>query len=244
MRAMGFEKDPLDLRDRKFQYTLPAQFMKVLPPKESCRDLMPPAYDQDGMNDCVGEATKRLIAHAHRKQGKIDPVLSSMMIWYTARTMEMTSAKNVGCSPRDALKGAANIGVCTEKLWPFDPKKYAVRPGWLAYWNAYHERILSYHQVVQIEQYLKACIAEGYPFSVGIVVCENFPQETTTGAIPMPAGNVLGGHDIVIDGYEPGYWHFYNSWGEWGDHGPGTLPWEYLLNPEMASSFWTIRMVA
>ena len=81
-------------------------------------------------------------------------------------------------------------------------------------------------------------------------VYQSFESETVakTGVVPMPSSHeqVLGGHCVVAVGYDDGKRQFTigNSWGTgWGLNGYCLMPYEYPINPRLASDFWTIRSV-
>ena len=62
----------------------------------------------------------------------------------------------------------------------------------------------------------------------------------------MPAfgERVVGGHAVCAVGYDDAKQWFIvrNSWGaSWGDHGYFYMPYDYLTNASLSSSFWTIR---
>jgi C1A family cysteine protease len=64
--------------------------------------------------------------------------------------------------------------------------------------------------------------------------------------MPARGEKVVGGHCVVAVGYDDAKRTFIirNSWGtSWGMKGYCTIPYEYLLNPDLASDFWTIRSV-
>jgi C1A family cysteine protease len=64
--------------------------------------------------------------------------------------------------------------------------------------------------------------------------------------MPAQSESALGGHCIVAVGYDNKKRVFLmrNSWGKsWGMKGYFTIPYEYLLDPHLASDFWTIRSV-
>jgi C1A family cysteine protease len=243
MRKFGWIPDEKD--DRDYQYVRSAKLStKELPAEGSVISLFPQVYQQGNLGSCVGQATKALMAASYTKQIQIDPNLSALMIYYTAREIENSINEDVGCSPRDALKGVAKIGVCTEMLWPYIISRFADRPSFEAYEDALNHQILSYYSINPALSLLRGCIADGYPFSVGVRVFENFPMEI--GEIPMPKGQEIGGHDIVIVGYNDNTRKFIvrNSWGvEWGISGYGAIPYDYLTDYSLASDFWTIRMV-
>jgi C1A family cysteine protease len=65
--------------------------------------------------------------------------------------------------------------------------------------------------------------------------------------MPSPGEKVAGGHCVVAVGYDNARRVFMirNSWGKgWGMKGYCTMPYEYLLNSNLAGDFWTIRTLA
>jgi C1A family cysteine protease len=97
---------------------------------------------------------------------------------------------------------------------------------------------------------MQGCLAEGYPFVLGFTVYESFEGAAVakSGVVPMPSHGeaIVGGHCVVAVGYENSKRVFLirNSWGKgWGVKGYCTMPFEYLLSPQYASDFWTIRSI-
>lgn len=79
-------------------------------------------------------------------------------------------------------------------------------------------------------------------------VYESFQSDESmsTGNIPMPntyTEELLGGHCILLCGYcdETKLFTFQNSWGNVGDKGFFTLPYEYVLSKSLSSDFWIIN---
>ena len=84
----------------------------------------------------------------------------------------------------------------------------------------------------------------------GISVYESFESSAVakSGKVPMPKPKekMLGGHAILAVGYDDTQRRFIirNSWGpDWGVKGYFTLPYEYVLDSNLADDFWTIRTV-
>ena len=84
----------------------------------------------------------------------------------------------------------------------------------------------------------------------GFSVYESFESQAVadTGTVPMPAPGeaLLGGHAVLIVGYNDATHRFRvrNSWGpDWGDGGYFTMPYAYVTDPNLASDFWTVRLV-
>ena len=98
---------------------------------------------------------------------------------------------------------------------------------------------------------MKGCLASGYPFVFGFTVYRKLRKRSRwrkTGIVPMPAAgeSVLGGHAVLAVGYDDSQQRFIvrNSWGTgWGMQGYFTMPYAYLTERNLASDFWTIRLV-
>ena len=61
--------------------------------------------------------------------------------------------------------------------------------------------------------------------------------------MPKPGESSLGGHAMMIDGYDMRTGRFYgwNSWGKsWGRGGRFSLPFEYFENPALCFDIWTV----
>ena len=99
---------------------------------------------------------------------------------------------------------------------------------------------------------LKAVLAGGLPVDFGFVVYSPFESEAVakTGIVPMPAEHdyEMGGHSVLLVGYDDRAQTFLvrNSWGTgWGIDGTGyfTLPYPYLEDPTLSSSFRVVQHV-
>jgi len=98
---------------------------------------------------------------------------------------------------------------------------------------------------------MRQCLAGGIPFLIGISVYESFESDAVakTGVVPLPEKDetLLGGHAVVCCGYDTAERTFRcrNSWGtDWGVTGYFTLPFEYLLDPNLSDDFWVVQSVA
>jgi C1A family cysteine protease len=84
----------------------------------------------------------------------------------------------------------------------------------------------------------------------GFTVYESFESATVTrtghASLPGSDERAIGGHAVVGVGYNDAKQWFVvrNSWGNrWGLKGYFTLPYAYLTDENLASDFWTIRVV-
>jgi len=97
---------------------------------------------------------------------------------------------------------------------------------------------------------MRSVLAGSHVLVVGFTVFQSFESSdvATTGIVPMPARGeqVLGGHAVLCCGYDDARQVFIcqNSWGaNWGDKGFFYMPYQYLLNSQLAGDFWVIQTV-
>ena len=244
----GWIPDEPDQRDH--MYAAPPQFLADLPPSTDLRAHCPAVYNQGALGSCTANAIGAAIEFDRLKQSLPDFVPSRLFIYYNERVIEGTVRSDSGAMLRDGIKSVASQGVCPEPEWPYDLAKFAVKPPAQAYEDAKLDRAISYQSVVPNLNQMKGCLASGYPFIFGFTVYESFESEEVarTGRAPMPSGaeRAIGGHAVMAVGYEDGHQWFVvrNSWGDgWGMAGYFTLPYSYLLQPDLTRDFWTIRLV-
>jgi C1A family cysteine protease len=183
------------------------------------------------------------------KQGLTAFTPSRLFIYYNERVMEGTVSSDAGASIRDGIKSVASIGAPPESDWPYDISQFTVAPPQSAYDAAKLDCAVKYLSVDQTLDAMKQCLADGYPIVGGFTVYQSFDAADLMPAIvPMPGPNesVLGGHCILIVGYDDARQMFTirNSWGVgWGDKGYGYMPYAYLTDPDLADDFWAIELV-
>ena len=245
-RRFGWIPDRPDHRD--YRYAAPGPMLKALPKKIDFRNQCPHVYDQGQLGSCTANAIAGAIEFDRLKQGLDDFTPSRLFIYYNERALEHTVSSDSGAAIRDGVKSVASKGDCPESEWPYDVAGFKVKPSPKCYKDALKYKVLSYQRIDHNLTQMKGCVAEGYPFVFGISVYANFPMQTKTGSIPMPgnAENTNEGHAMMVVGYDDSKRVFFvrNSWGTgWGAKGYGTIPYEYLLNPDLSDDFWTIRVV-
>jgi C1A family cysteine protease len=245
----GWVRDLPDARDFAYAATL-TRFPQGLPPAVDLRSECPPVYNQGQLGSCTGNGIAGVIEFDQMKQGLKPFVPSRLFIYYNERVMEGTVDQDAGAQIRDGIKSVATLGAPPETLWPYNISKFKDAPPAKVYAVAKSDLVTTYARVPQNLTQMQGCLAEGYPFVFGITVYESFEstQVAATGVVPMPspAEKVIGGHCIVAVGYENATRRMIirNSWGtDWGQGGYCTLPYEYLLNAQYASDFWTVRSV-
>ena len=112
------------------------------------------------------------------------------------------------------------------------------------------DRALTYQRIAQSLDLMKECLASGLPFVFGISVYDSFENQdvANTGVVPMPSTSeqFLGGHALICYGFRDSdqTFQFRNSWGsKWGLQGNGRIPYDYLLNSQLASDFWCVQSI-
>jgi C1A family cysteine protease len=247
-KGYGWIPDLPDHRD--YIYSAPAEVLASLPTSVDMRSQCPPIYDQGEVGSCTGNAIAGAVQFDLMKQHIQDFIPSRLFIYYNERVMEGTINSDSGASIRDGIKSVVNQGVCPETEWPYDTNKFTDEPSQQCYTDALKTKAASYSTVAQTLSQMKGCLASGYPFVIGFTVYQSFESEEVakTGAVQMPSPDdgVVGGHAVLVVGYDDSQNSFIcrNSWGtEWGMGGYFSMPYAYLLDENLSDDFWTIRMV-
>lgn len=248
IKKYGWRRDLPDQRDLLFK---PKIKKSKIPDKVDLTKLMPPIYDQGQLGSCTANAIAGAIEFELIQQ-KQDFMPSRLFIYYNERVIEGTVNSDSGAEIRDGIKSVHNQGVCTETLWTYSDNGVAFKkkPNEACYKTAHQDIVSSYMSVDQNLASMKSCLAEGYPFVFGFTVYESFESTTVakSGVVPMPKSKeqTVGGHAVVCVGFDDAKQVFIcrNSWGvSWGKKGYFTIDYAYLTNKNLASDFWTIRVV-
>lgn len=244
----GWIPDRPDHRDHL--YSAPIEHLTALPSSVDLRAQCPPVYDQGNLGSCSANAVAAAIEFDQIRQKLTSFVPSRLFIYYNERAMEGTVSSDSGAQIRDGIKSVATQGVCPETEWPYIISQFTVKPFQQCYTDALKDRALSYQRVARNLNQMKACLASGLPFVIGISVYESFESEQVaqTGIVPMPQSDeqLLGGHAVLCCGYDDTQQRFLvrNSWSDqWGMQGYFTLPYAYLLDGGLSSDFWAIKTV-
>jgi C1A family cysteine protease len=249
-RGYGWIPDIPDQRD--FLYAAPMAFLRALPESVDLRDQCRPIYNQGQLGSCTANAIGGAIEFDQMKESLPQVfVPSRLFIYYNERVIEDSVRSDSGAMIRDGIKTVAKQGACPEPMWPYLIAKFATKPSASCYTEAAKHTAASYQRLIQSLSQMQGCLASGYPFVFGFTVYESFESSIVarTGHAPMPGTRerVLGGHAVCAVGYEDDKRWFIcrNSWGtSWGMRGYFTIPYDYLINSDLAADFWTIRVVS
>ena len=245
----GWKPDIPDFRD--FTLKISDDTIQNLPEKVDLRNPKLPIFNQLRIGSCTSQA----IATAHMfnqiKQSDKEPFIPSrLFIYFNEREMMGNVEIDSGAHLRDGIKSLNSQGVCEEIIWPYDISKFKDKPTPECYKDALNHQAVTYERVVQTEDQLRGCLASGFPFVFGFAVYEFFESKemAKTGVLKMPEKDekMLGGHAVICISYDYSTKTFLiqNSWGrDFGQNGFFTMPFEYILHPQLAADFWAIKLV-
>ena len=256
MHALGkkyaLKRSPPDHRD--FVHVPALSHTKALPPAVDLRNQMPPVLDQSTLGSCALNATSNCLRHLLRTEHNVEFQPSRLyMYWNTRVNIEHGPAdEDTGVCIRDVCKAVRAYHVCDEVVWPYDISKFCVAPPLQAYESANLHTTLRYAYVPQNVDSMRRTIASGLPVIIGLQLYDSFEsaEVAATGVVPMPDlanEQCLGGHAVLAVGYDDSKEVFIvmNSWGtSWGQQGYFEIPYAYVLDPELASNFWTLSSFA
>lgn len=238
----GWQPDIPDSRDYLYRAIRPViRFPRAVDLRQQCSAI----ESQGSLGSCTAQALAGNLEFLDNMLDKTYIDVSRLFIYYNERLLIDTVDYDSGASLRDGIKTLRSEGSCPEKMWPYDIKKFDIKPKAVCYTEAKGHTISSYHRITTLNEML-ICLADGYPFVFGFTVYESFESAkvTKTGVVDMPkeGESALGGHAVMAVGYDQKTKCFLvrNSWGEdWGKKGYFTIPFKYLET--LADDFWTIR---
>lgn len=231
----------------------------------------PPVWNQGLIGSCTGQGWAYLNDYvqmqelknpgAHIREFDPDrycPTSRNFIYWYERQLMG-TPFEDSGAYIRDGGKALATWGVCREDLWPYGAKTLFKEPVSSARQEALQHKVTLYARL-RGERDILNCLNEGWPVVFGFSVYESFDNGpvSDTGLMELPRAHdrALGGHCVVIVGYEPDkrpgrlskrLYLIRNSWGpDWGlktgtRAGHFFMPEEVIQDGDLSSDFWTLR---
>lgn len=240
---------PPDTRDHIIKATKPLNAKGTADLSSYCTSIK----DQGSLGACTAFASVSAMEYLHKRFGgiKAEDMFSEKFTYYATRVNVLNWVpEDSGAYVRDAVKSLVKYGTCLEQTCAYN-NDCKTAPSSLAYTEALKYQALSYAKFedgtnptdrAQLIETLKANLDAGLPI-IGGFLCYSNIWSAVNGVIPKSNGQLIGGHAVLIVGYDDTkqLFKFKNSWGpSWGDNGYGYLPYDYYLTGAMFD-LWSIR---
>jgi len=240
---------PPDPRDHIIKAAQPLKTKGVADLSAYCTTVK----DQGALGSCTAFASVSAMEYLHKRFGgsKVEDMFSERFTYYATRVNILNWApEDSGAYVRDAVKSLVKYGTCLEGTFAYN-NDCRTAPPQAAYNEALKYQALSYAKFEdgkneaerrQLIETLKANLDVGLPI-IGGFICYSNIWNAVRGVIPKRNGQIIGGHAVLIVGYDDSkqLFKFKNSWGSsWGDSGYGYLPYEYYFLGDMFD-LWSIH---
>ena len=214
---------------------------------EKYPNYFPEILDQQQLDSCVSNCISTIYYYLSYKQNNLLKFKISILYLHDFVKKSLDKIydddNNYGTTIIDCLKACNNTGVCPEFLYSNNTRNDKINK---------ISNFCKLQEFFLINKYnIKEYLTNDYPVICGIQIFESFHLSETirTGIIILPNYNdiLLGGHSIVIIGYDDIKLHFIfiNSWGnKWGDNGIGYLPYSYLYNNDYSDEFYILKKIS
>ncbi len=235
----GYRRDAVDERDLLAAGAdgLLGAFKLALPTQATVRDARAVSKDQLGSNSCVGQGVSQAQRLAYLKRGIECPELSALYVYRLARNEEGIHGDD-GAQIRMAIKAVQELGCAPEAYWPFSMQQINTP---LSFKTTHAARALfglrGYYRITSGDlQSVRRALANGFPVVAGWDVTQAFCDWNGAEPIPAQRAPFVGGHAMVIVGYDGNTYELLNSWGPvWGRAGYATVTEEFVAQ---ATDIW------
>lgn len=229
-KQSGTIPSPYDERDFPFS-VLPTVKRGEIPDEFSLRSEQTSVKHQGEVGSCCSFAACGINEVLHKGN---NPNLSERHLY-----CRRVNKPGLGMAPRDACKLLQKEGVCSEACWQYisDANKLCKgAPCKNVNEESQRHRILSYHRCFGS---IKATLfSTKSPLLIVVPVYENWGNKIgADGKVPMPGGNMICYHAMIMTGWSKNYLEVKNSWGaDFGDNGYLCIPEHYPV-----TEAWTMK---
>ena len=96
-------------------------------------------------------------------------------MYYNARKISGDINEDIGAYISTAIEAVKTYGLCREDLWPYDPNKFDVEPGYICYRDARKRTIDKVYEIVSHEEIVDM-LDRQHPVVVGVAVYSDFDR--------------------------------------------------------------------
>lgn len=221
--------DPIDWRDYYYDYQ-----RATLREQVDLRSVAGDIQSQRDLGSCTAQAIVAVYEIMLMQQVPAAfQELSPLFLYYNSRLEEGTLNEDAGAYLRNSMKALQTYGICPESDWPYDTKKFDVRPDDNAYRNAKKFKISQYKRLPNLSSILDSINAD-HPVVAGIMVYSGFDRITKENpilSVPLDTDTEYGAHAIALIGYNLTEKKILakNSFGKsWGLDGYFWIPFDYI----------------
>jgi C1A family cysteine protease len=229
-RRYGFRPSLPEATIPRFKITTPV----AIPPSMDLTPWCGPVKDQGQLGACTAFAGTGYLEYLYRRFKNQTPVFSPLFLYYMERQLDGDLGQgDTGSFGSTAVKVINQVGVCLESIDPYTVADFQNVPTVAQVANAQLYKAGAYHAMDVPD--IRYCVASNYPTLIGISVYESFEEGSwgSNWVMPEPSGQLLGGHEVLVKGYDDtiGAFSVRNSWGSgWGLNGDFWLPYSLLPN--------------
>ncbi len=235
-----------------------------LPDKVNLVKWCSPIEDQSSIGSCTAQAGVGLLEYFERRAYGKHINASRLFLYKVSRNL-MHLTGDTGAYLRTTMGSMVLFGVPPEEYWPYKISDFDVEPPSFCYAFAQNYQAIQYFRLdppgttrEDLLKRIQTFVAFGIPVMFGFTVFSSYEQAADNqGKIPFPTrrDTVVGGHAVVVVGYDNGIpienknrggektkgaLLIRNSWGTgWGDAGYGWLPYEYVMRG-LAIDWWSL----
>ena len=235
-----------------------------LPTSVSLVNWFSPVEDQGQLGSCTANAGVGMVEYFERRAFGKHTDASRLFLYKATRNL-MKETGDTGAFLRTTMGAMVLFGLPPEEYWPYNEADFDNEPTAFCYAFAQNYQAISYYRLdppgtkaTDLLNQIRVNLSAGLPSMFGFTVYSSIEQaDASGGKIPYPTkgDKILGGHAIVVAGYDDkmkiknttagakettGAFLIRNSWGTgWGDNGYGWLPYDYVIKG-LADDWWSL----